>query len=183
MDATLLLNFRSVEENSEHIYHLGDYAFRMEEVDATPLPIPQEVARHTLVAGNHDKLSTRAAASAYNPYFQNIIGLSSTWRANALVVHDTLHGRPVRLLLSHEAQSDLQGCHYNLYGHHHSNMLLKPDQYLLTPRPGQDWNWLYNSHVHFNVSVEVIDYTPRTLEEIIHRTQGKSMREQLSITR
>jgi calcineurin-like phosphoesterase family protein len=158
MDRVLLGNLRDAEGEGASIHILGDLSFSFEDFiqEYGWLDHPE---RHALVLGNHDKERDRLA---WELAFGTVIGTKATWREHYLIVEDELDGRPVRVMLSHEAQRNLRGADFNLYGHHHNNMVRNPERY-----PRSEWGWLQDSRRHFIVSAEMVDYRPRTLAELV----------------
>lgn len=158
MDRRMLDELRVAEARGP-VMHLGDLTLETPRAFIERYGLPfREPDRHTLVAGNHDRVSRYRAA--YAALFGRVIGTEERWQTNATVVDDMLRGEPVRVLASHAPQRDLRGCDLNLYGHHHNLLRRFPHAY----RP--DLDWLLASERHYNVSVELIDYRPSTLDEL-----------------
>lgn len=110
--------------------------------------------------------------------FGEIVGTSKTWETNTLIVEDeyrTMEGtaHPVKLLLSHNPQRDLQGCDYNLFGHIHNMLLRNPDlvysefQWMYPDSPDSPW---------INVCVELIGYQPRSFQELYDMKKHMGLR-------
>lgn len=158
MDRRMLRELRAAEARGP-VMHLGDLTRETPQAFTERYGLPfREPDRHALVAGNHDRVARHRAA--YAALIGTVVGTEKSWQTNATVVKDKLQGEPVRVLASHAPQQDLQGCELNLYGHHHNLLWRFPHAY----RPHLDW--LLESDRHFNVSVELIDYRPRTLDEL-----------------
>lgn len=165
MNEALFTAFQEAEAAGASLFHLGDFAFGPDVVLET-LGGLEHPGRHTLIAGNHDKVTSKRpeVQRAYSAFFGRTIGTEKTWKQNTLLVEDDLGGRRVRLLLSHAPQQDLQGAHFNLYGHCHNTHVLHPE------RLEEEYPWLAKRHEkHFNVSVELIGYRPITLAELLER--------------
>lgn len=158
MDAFLLRELELVDAGGAHLVHAGDLDLEPETM-AARWPAFLAPEHHTAVAGNHDGLDTPEAAERLAPWFGTVVGLTATWRTHGTVVCDTLHGRPVRVLVSHEPQADLRGCDLNVYGHHHNNMTRRPQDY-------PAYAWLLESERHANAGVELWDYRPVLLDEL-----------------
>lgn len=170
MNETLLYNLEEALEGDVHLYCLGDVCFNLPAFLETCGWV-DDVHKLTLIVGNHDAYpSSNKYKSAYERSFGRLIGTSDSWKENTLIVEDTMGHKPVKLLLSHDPQKDLQGCDFNLYGHHHSNLLLYPERF-----PAEEWGWLLDSNKHFNVGVELINYKPRSFAELV------SMRNELGL--
>lgn len=158
MDIFMLTKLREAEADGAAIWHLGDVAMDLERTIQTYgwLDYPKW---HSVVLGNHDK---EKQLHLYQRSFLWVAGRPTTWRTNTIVSEDWAFGRPYRVLLSHDPQLDLQGCDLNLYGHHHNNMLRCPERF-----PREEWAWLLDSKQHINVSCELLDYTPMSLEQLL----------------
>lgn len=158
MDERMLHELRMAEARGP-IMHLGDLTLMKPEafVERYGLPFRQP-ERHTLVAGNHDRVAGHRAT--YASLFGEVVGTERSWATNMTVLEDTLGGEPVRVLISHAPQRDLGTCDLNLYGHHHNQLQRFPHLY----RP--DLDWLLASSRHYSVCVELVDYRPRTLDEL-----------------
>lgn len=144
MDQELMARLRAAEATGATLFHLGDFCFqpRLTLERLGGLERPED---HTLIGGNHDQ----NGAPSYAPWFGTMIGRRKRWRTTTHIVEDTLDGATVRVLLSHMAQEDLQGCDFNIHGHSHNS------PYRPTPQ-------------HLNACVEWTDYRPVTLSELVH---------------
>ena len=97
--------------------------------------------RKVLIKGNHDTLELKE----YLPYFDDIRG-----------VHQ-FDGMVITHIPVHEQSLGRWG--FNVHGHLHANRILIADNYT-------KGNILHINSCYFNVSVEQINYTPISLEEI-----------------
>lgn len=168
MDRRMICELRAAEDRGR-VLHLGDFSHEPPEVFLRRHgSLFRHPSRHVLLAGDRD--DPVGHWIAYTMLFW-VRGIRETWAENAMVVEDTLRGEPVRVLVSHAPQRDLQGCDLNLYGHHHDLLSRYSDQL----RPHVDW--LFASDRHYNVSVELIDYRPRTLDELhsLRFNQGRDL--------
>lgn len=165
MDQVMLDRLLAAEQLGGSILHLGDIAWAPKDLlgHGGPFRWPK---RHTFIAGNHDRVGEATFTSYYEQAFGRVIGTSENWQNNTLIVEDQLDGESVQLLLSHDPQPDLQGCDFNLYGHHHNNIQTNPERYL------PELRWLFESDRHINVCVELLEYRPHTLEEIMERKRA-----------
>jgi calcineurin-like phosphoesterase family protein len=168
MNAALLAAWaEALEQDDGTLFNLGDVAFgfrRFVERARIPAALERERARSVLIAGNNDGVAT-SSRRAYQRYFGTIVGHEHLWETNTHLVEDRAFGVSYRVLLSHAPQEDLQGADYNLYGHHHSGFLLHPERI-------EEWGfgWLRPGDAqspYLNVSVELVGYRPRTLEELM----------------
>ena len=154
------------------IIHCGDLAFgRGFEVYLRDMPELAGKARHLIIAGNHDYLDHKRFGLAYNgswemlarKWFSGIVGNARTWKTNSALIEDEVNGKKITVLCSHAPQEDLRGADYNLFGHIHNH-----HQWIITGDPmGTDWPMLVNSKKHINISAEMINYTPKTLGQIL----------------
>lgn len=167
MDRTIIAHLRAAEQEGKRIYHLGDVAMDLRRALHLSGDWFVDPGRHVVVIGNHDRYPSQL--DAYHRTFGTVIGTKKRWRENHSIIEDTAHGRTYRLLLSHDPQRDLRGCDFNLHGHHHNNLLLKPEQF-----PEEEWGWLLHSRIHINVSAELLDYRPWTLEELLDAHNAKT---------
>jgi calcineurin-like phosphoesterase family protein len=156
MDLTMLSAMQDADAAGKTIIHAGDFVFRpttLESVGWRPK------GDHIILLGNHDKHANKDGKyrKLYREFFGTIEGHSDTWRTNFLSI--TVDGEPI--MISHEPQQQLMWHKYNLYGHHHSNMVLRPVQFLPT------YDWLFKSNRHFNISVELTNYKPVSLDEAL----------------
>jgi calcineurin-like phosphoesterase family protein len=156
MNAEILIGIMSTFERGNPFIFGGDLAFgRWVGCLST---LPEELRQQNImVLGNHDKESH---VPLYSRWFANVVGKVRKWRENCVKVRDG--DRTV--LVSHYPQQERQGCDYNFYGHFHNNLFL----------PGRDdhpenreAHWVLSSPHHFNISAEILDYKPRTLDEVI----------------
>lgn len=161
MDTVMMQALREADCAGHVIYHLGDFALNAERVSAR-FGMLDGRGRHVLIAGNHDRVKSPTRREGYLNFFGRVVGTEKTWRTNMLIVEDELAGRPVRLLLSHAPQEDLQGCDFNLYGHTHNTARRQPERF------AESYPWLVRDPSRYiSVSVENIDYRPRTLAELL----------------
>jgi calcineurin-like phosphoesterase family protein len=170
MNATLWRHLETVDAVGGTLVHAGNVAFRrgMElllETHSIRLP---GASRHLLVVGNHDRwiLDPHLHHQVTRRLFGRCVGVVGGWRTNAVVIDDVVHGRPIKVLVSHRPQRDLQGAAVNVYGHVH-NSLARASQDGTTAQ--QEEAWVIGSAQHFNATVELSDYRPQTLEALMAR--------------
>ena len=150
MDELMWEEMLKADEDGKVIVHVGDFIFYHQD---TWVPKFKNASKHILVLGNHDKpVPTK---DVYPRVFGNIIGHKSTWREH----YHKISVNYVPIILSHEPQKNLHGCQFNIYGHHHNNMVRNPAQFL------PDYSWIMGSTKHINVGVELTGYKPVTFEE------------------
>lgn len=168
MDRRMIRELRAAEQRG-YVVHVGDFSREPPEVFLRQHgPLFRYPSCHVLLAGEHD--DPVGHWSAYTSLFW-VRGICESWAQNAMVVEDTLQGEPVRVLASHAPRPDLGDCDLNVYGHHHDLLARYGGQL----RPHVDW--LLASDRHFNVSVELIDYRPRTLDELhsLRHVEGRDL--------
>ena len=168
MNAVLLRGFLEAAASGTLVC-AGDLCFNPVELPVPELP---NAADHLLVLGNHDPVVAQSARSrdvrarqAYRRWFGTLVGCRTTWKRHGVVMPDTLDGQRVRVLVSHEPQPPDDAWDYNVYGHHHNNLVRFPEDY----GPGGTWGdytWLRGSPRHLNACVEIVNYVPRSLEEL-----------------
>lgn len=154
----------------------GDWTFKIKQfLEWWPEGLPN-AADNIMVLGNHDRGYKDAGnVRKMKRFFGTIVGTSEDWRQNQVVVDDWI--QPIgtrgrlqrRVLVSHMPQRDFKGCHLNLYGHVHNNLLdpTPENQQYWAENPDKDDRWVLKSEKHINICVEVLDYRPHTLAELI----------------
>jgi len=158
-DGTRLRDFASAEEMDEHmvecwnrvvrpqdtVNHLGDVV-----INRRALPILSRLnGKKRLIRGNHDIFKT----AEYMQYFDEIYGVRVYQQHGIICSHIPLH------------PESLSRWKVNVHGHLHANRVMTPPELLETGcimPAGIDPRYI-------NVSVEQINYTPISLEEIIAR--------------
>ena len=146
MDEALVKNWNSVVRPTDTVYHLGDVV-----INRSALSILGRLnGTKILVKGNHDVFR----AEEYLEYFKDIRG--SAVLNNLVMTHIPLH------------TGSIERWDGNIHGHLHSKRVM-----------GQRWyrdeenEWNYKSDVidprYLCVSMEHINYTPISLEEVMKR--------------
>jgi calcineurin-like phosphoesterase family protein len=177
-DQQLMQAIRAVCRADTRLVCAGDWTFNVGRfLQHFPDGLPN-AARNVLVVGNHDKgFSEARTVRRMAGYFGTIIGTSATWTTNHVVVDDWLDGRAVQVLVSHLPQrlQRRQGADYNVYGHVHRNHSKPADDpelaayYARTGREADDERWAITSPRHLCACVEVTDFRPVTLAELVAR--------------
>jgi calcineurin-like phosphoesterase family protein len=159
MDKVMLEHFMDVDASGKTIFHMGDFVFNPKNLLATSW---RPKGEHYIILGNHDKFADKGGKyrKLYREFFHHIIGTSIQWGRNQLQiqVEDT------KLLLTHGPERYIGENHYNIYGHHHNNMFLKPEYFQADPLQ----SWVFGSKTHINVSVELTNYRPVTWDELFN---------------
>jgi calcineurin-like phosphoesterase family protein len=171
MDVTLVANLRAAEAEGCQVISGGDVSFNLRKVVEKHGPLFSDPKAHANVMGNHDAKSG-GSRRTYDEQFGRVAGEPGTWKTNTLIVEDLLGGeglipRLVKVLVSHEPQSDLQGCDFNVYGHVHNNLF---DPAFREHHQWEAWfDSLLSSDRHLNACVELHQYRPVSLEELVRR--------------
>lgn len=163
MDQVMYEAIRLIDTGRNTLYHVGDFAFGPGKLYKKYGELLY-AERHTLIMGNHDRLSDPSDRRKVQTWFRTIVGTREAWRTNQLVVEDKLPGAPVKVLLSHLPQRDLRGCAYNVYGHFHNNLFTQPER-------EAEWLWALKDERYLNAGVEITDYMPMTLAQLIQANE------------
>lgn len=139
MDEHMIARWNSVVRPQDKIYHLGDVAMGQQQIDRV---MPRLNGHKRLVGGNHDTMQTKQ----YMRYFEAIYGVR-------VLDHMVLTHIPI-------APWSMERFRANIHGHVHSNY---PKIYGVGS-PNDDESMKIN--VYVNLSVERIEYTPVSLEEV-----------------
>lgn len=169
MNTKMLGELRAAEDTGAQIIHAGDLGMAVRFLYEKYGPFLRYPDRHTLVVGNHDKFSTNPESMALvRQSFGTIIGTHKTWQANSVVVEDQIGPRRVRVLVSHNPQENLpDDIDFNVYGHVHNNLDHSMDWHI--QNYGRKWvEWLATSARHLNACVELTQFAPVDLLELIY---------------
>jgi len=149
MDELMFTHLKEADEAGKIIVHLGDFVWNDSFLKKQSW---RPKGDHHIFYGNHDKngYGTGEYVDLYKQWFKHIHSSPFSWRTSYLKVQ--IGSTPV--LLSHEPQKKLHGCHYNLYGHHHNNMMNRPHEFV------DDYGWLFGNRKYINVGVDLTDFKP-----------------------
>jgi calcineurin-like phosphoesterase family protein len=140
MDEALVKNWNSVVRPTDTVYHLGDVV-----INRSALPILGRLnGTKILVKGNHDVFR----AEEYLEYFKDIRG--SAVLNNLVMTHIPLH------------PASIERWDGNVHGHLHSKRVMTVDY-----RGGDMFDVIDPRYLC--VSMEHINYTPISLEEVMKR--------------
>lgn len=146
MDNTLINNWNNTVSNKDTIYILGDFAFKSK----SPIEYLKKLnGKKILILGNHDS-DIRKHPENYSKYLDGI--------HNYLEISDTIGKETYRVVLFHYPIAEWNGFFRNnihLYGHVHNNK--KNDSYFI----------MKNIKNAYNVGADILDFTPRTLKDIM----------------
>lgn len=148
-DETIIANWNSVVQPDDHVYILGDFAFKNEN-DVSDYTRQLNGHLH-LIRGNHDKRTPE-----YEKCFESV--------DDVLSVSDVANGIKQTVVLCHYWMPFIGRKKIMLYGHTHVG-----DEYVLELLLQEDLkinNYPQNAH---NVGCMHIGYYPRTLEEILNK--------------
>lgn len=137
MNERMIKNWNSVVKPGDKVYHLGDVLFGENKEDWMNKNFPRLNGQKRLIVGNHDNIKFHAAGGWW--------GKIELWRMfsefGLLLTHVPVHNSTLG-----ESHRWGEGKMINVHGHIHQN-----------PSPTPD---------HKCVSVEQINYTPVSLEEL-----------------
>jgi len=144
MDETLIENWNKVVKPDDEVYVLGDIVFRSSK---KPTEYFERLnGKKYLVKGNHDKVD-----KSWKPYFE--------WIKEYAEIYDNDR----KIILSHYPMVEWNGYFKgttHLFGHIHNNV------------QNQAFKVMVNVKNAYNVGVEILDYTPRTLDDVIKCNEG-----------
>ena len=143
MHSAIINNWNSRVTDSDTVYILGDIAFKAMDIDEVLSLIRSLNGKKVLVEGNHDvkylkNRSFRALFEEITPYKK-------------------IYDNDRQVILSHYPFAEWDGFFrgsYHCYGHIHNNINETSDFMLTRPNA-------------FNVGVDVIGFSPATLDELI----------------
>lgn len=143
MHSTLLNNWRRTVTPEDTVYVLGDICYNS-PISASD--IMQELPGHKhLLLGNHDDPALADRLDVFHSVFR------------MKTIEDVLNGESVRVFLCHYPLAEWPEFYkgsYHLYGHIHNTL-------------GHGYQTMYNQDRAFNVSAEIMNYTPQTLGNVM----------------
>ena len=154
MNKVLIENWNNTVTDFDTIFHLGDVALtnesEMKEI------ISKLKGKKILMRGNHDKKSKE---------FFRSVGFE-------IILNNHLKLDKEKLILSHKplADTEIPEGYINIHGHIHNNPLHKINPTINEMEYPEE---LYSEKLHINVSVDVIDFKPISLEELLKKAEGK----------
>lgn len=154
MNKTLIENWNNIVTDFDTVFHLGDVALTKEK-EMKEL-IPKLNGKKILLKGNHDTKSKMFFVDA------------GFW----VVVDSPLKLNNEKLILSHKPLKDTEipEGYINVHGHIHNNPLHKINPETNEMEYPEE---LYSDKLHINVSTDVIDFKPISLEEMRKRYELK----------
>jgi len=144
MNETLIENWNKVVRQNDDVYIIGDFGFPKK---AHQVPHLIEIAKRLkgnkhLIIGNHDK------RSLHNPEFTKLF--------NTIEIYAEIFDEETKVVLFHYPIAEWNGYFgesIHIHGHIHNH---------------ENKNIAYEEN-RYNVGVELIDFTPITLDELIKR--------------
>ena len=152
MNNVLIENWNNTVTDFDTVYHLGDVALTTES-DMKKI-IPKLKGTKILIRGNHDKKSKEFFKKA----------------GFELIPDSPLNLSDEKLILSHRPLKDTEipKGYVNVHGHIHNNSLHKVNP--ATNETEYPEN-LYSEKLHINVSVDVINFKPISLKELLRKIE------------
>lgn len=139
-------NYNRVVKDNDIVYFLGDIWFDKSHTNVLKL---MKKGSKRLVLGNHDN---KGDIVFYRNYFDKIHGVFYLNKMRAIASHIPVHPR----FLEPEEYSGNYRFSYNVHGHTHDSHVM------CQGREGTK----IKDYRYINVSVEVLDYTPISAEEL-----------------
>ena len=137
MNEVIIQNWNNTVKPEDVVYHLGDVAFALNKGTLANV-MPRLMGRKRLILGNHDY-----EAKDYYPYFEKVMSWrnfgTDMFKKPVVLTHFPLHSS------AFEYRDGGNGI--NIHGHIHEKD---------APTP-----------IHINVSVEKINYTPVSIEDLL----------------
>jgi calcineurin-like phosphoesterase family protein len=82
-----------------------------------------------------------------------------------IILEDEIDGKAVRVMVTHRPARVVDGVDFNIYGHLHNNLQRKSGKHR------EDF-WVEGSAKHFNACVEMTEYRPMQLQEMVDRRRA-----------
>lgn len=139
-DEEMVRRWNAVVSPNDKVYHLGDVAMRKQFLSV----LDRLNGKKTLIKGNHDIFEARD----YLKYFKEIHAVRYPETREFVLSHIPLHPHSVR-----------ERYKINVHGHLHANRITKDNS------KGQMTKII--DPMYFNVSVEQIDYTPISHDDLL----------------
>ena len=142
-DQAMIDRHNAVVKDNDRVYMVGDICFHKKHL----YKVGQMRGRKVLIKGNHDLLTP----SEYLEYFDDIRGVHQF--SGMVITHIPIH------------PDSLGRWGFNVHGHLHANRVT----HYVQNTPTQGGPYFYTEVPdprYFNVSVEQINYTPISLEEV-----------------
>jgi calcineurin-like phosphoesterase family protein len=160
MNEEMIRRSNLVVKPGDTIYHIGDFSLKITTMERI---LPRLFGRHVLVPGNHDMC---------HHVHRKHKKMTERYEAAGFTVSSTLHP-----ILRIEDTCPASMCHFP----YRATMPEDEQQRYAQWRPEDKGGWLLHGHVHcawrikermINVGVDVWDYSPVSLEEIMAIIDG-----------
>lgn len=148
MDKEIIRRWNSVVKPTDNVYILGDFCYGR-QIPAPETYLNRLNGNKYIILGNHDKASAMQNAQKH---CENIV-----WVRDYAEITDDCAGNQ-KIVLSHYPMVEWNGYFrqsIHLYGHIHNNTD-NPSYRIMSQIPNA-----------YNVGVDILDFTPRTLKEVI----------------
>lgn len=154
MNKVLIENWNNTVTDFDTVFHLGDVALTNESKMRNL--IAKLKGKKILIRGNHDKKSKE--------FFKNV--------GFGIIPENPLKLNTIKLILSHKPLKDTEipEGYVNIHGHIHNNPLHKTNPITNEIEYPEE---LYSEKLHFNVSVDAIEFKPISLEELLKRLEER----------
>lgn len=170
MNEGIIAAYNAIVGEDDEVYVIGDVAMGVRTL--APALITRLRGRKHLVYGNHDMKKHEVA-----PHLTGLLGRPGGFESiqESLVVHDEKY----RLFLAHIPQSSWKpGCHFHLCGHVHESFTRAswvedktlPEQGMFVADP---------TGLVVNVGIDVSDYKPCSLEQLLARPHYEGKRHRI----
>ena len=147
MDKAIIENWNKVVTEKDVVYILGDVAFSKGTNPANYLQ--QLKGRKIIILGNHDY----DIANNRKKYANLVYKI-----CNYLEISEMVNNKPCKIVMSHYPMAEWNGFFrgaIHLYGHVHNN------------KENPSYQIMKNLQNAYNVGADILDFTPRKLEEIV----------------
>lgn len=172
MNADIIKRWNSVIHKGDVVWNLGDFAFvKKHEKDKIKKLVSKLNGKQYLILGNHDRRISRNLRFWYDLGFEKVYDKPVLFQDQYILSHEPLKSKH---------HLDLNGTQLkNIHGHiHNSNQ----DYYDMKDEDKPNWNSPNHKELRtipdisknsFNVSLEVINYTPIRFEQIVDAMNKK----------
>lgn len=144
MNEQLIKNWNSVVEDNDEVYVLGDMFFKSNSPDAVRGILRKLKGKKYLIHGNHDKWCNDKELQTWFEWIK---------------IYDEINDQDRRVILFHYPIEEWNGYYrdsYCLYGHVHNT-----EEHLAA------------INNRYNVSADVINFTPQTLDQLIALNENR----------
>ncbi len=161
MDQTMIKNWNQAVSDEDTVYILGDVSFSKGSKSPDEY-LSKLNGKKIIIMGNHDYDILKNKQK----YLKQKI---AKWISDYSEIRDELNGENKRIILSHYPILEWNGFFrgsIHLYGHIHNNT------------ENQTLKIMQNIDNAYNVGADILDFTPRTLDEVIEYNKKFSLSHQ-----